>query len=239
MKKKTFLILGFLLLTVVIFAQDTINVIHNQGESILDFLKGNWKGLSLLVLLFVSEWMGESESIPEGSIWKKIVNWALMFVRSKKKLKSKKAKYLKVLILGLLISGIGISASAQGIGKFFKPVTAETFVQAKALGSTNDFVFHATVGISATQTYIEDKEIKVEPLVGAGVGISYLHFKDVETVPYNDYGVNALALFNMTDEGKTTISPALTFNYQKIGAGVMYNFADKRVALLTTISLTF
>lgn len=142
-----------------------------------------------------------------------------------------------ILIFALLL--FAVSASAQKWNGFFKPVTAERFVQTKALGSNSEFVFHPTVNISATQTYFENKEIKMKAMVGAGIGVSFLHYNDINTTPYNDYGINAMALFNMTDAGKTTVSPAVTFNYQKIAAGAMYNFVDKRFAVLTTVQLTF
>jgi len=146
-------------------------------------------------------------------------------------------RYIGVIVL---LFALPLASQAQSpFHGFFKPVTQENFSLLKGTGDVNQFLVRPTVGISATQTYFVDKQIKTEPLVGAGVGVSYLHFKDVTTEPYNDYGVNAMALFNMTDAGNVTVSPAVTFNYQKVSAGAGYNFADKRLFILTGITLTF
>ena len=142
------------------------------------------------------------------------------------------------LLFAIMLIGVSVMAQSPFHG-FFKPVTHENFSLLKGTGDVNQFLIRPTVGISATQTYFVDKQIKTEPLVGAGVGVSYLHFKDVTTEPYNDYGVNAMALFNMTDAGNVTVSPVVTFNYQKVSAGAGYNFADKRLFILTGIVLTF
>ena len=146
-------------------------------------------------------------------------------------------KYIGIIVL---FSALPLASQAQTKG-FFKPVTSENFIMLKgdSQAKTSQFLLRPTVDISATQTYFVDKQIKTEPLVGAGVGVSYLHFKDVTTEPYNDYGVNAMALFNMTDAGNVTVSPVATFSYQKISAGAGYNFADKRLFILTGIVLTF
>jgi len=141
------------------------------------------------------------------------------------------------IIFALLL--IVVSVQAQYTKGFFKPVTSENFMMLKGEGKTVDILIRPAVDISATQTYLVDKEIKTQPLIGAGVGVSALHYKDITTTPYNDWGINALALFNMTDAGNVTVSPVATFSYQKISAGAGYNFADKRLFILTGITLTF
>ena len=146
-------------------------------------------------------------------------------------------RYLGIIVL-LFAFSFSVQAQKPTSG-FFKPVTPQNFSLLKGEGQVNTFLIRPAVSISATQSYLVNKQIKTEPLIGAGVGVSYLHYKDVTTEPYNDYGVNALALFNMTDAGNVTVSPAATFNYEKISLGAGYNFADKRLFILTGIVLTF
>ena len=139
----------------------------------------------------------------------------------------------------VILFALSATVQAQPTKGFFKPVTSENFMMMKGEGKTVDILIRPAVDISATQTYLVNKEIKTQPLIGAGVGVSALHYKDITTTPYNDWGINALALFNMTDAGNVTISPVATFSYQKISAGAGYNFADKRLFILTGIVLTF
>jgi len=146
-------------------------------------------------------------------------------------------KYIGVIVI-LFAFSFSVQAQKPTSG-FFKPVTPENFSLLKGTGQVNTFLIRPAVSISATQTYFVDKQIKTEPLIGAGVGVSYLHYKDVTTEPYNDYGINVLALFNMTDAGNVTITPAATFNYEKISLGAGYNFADKRAFIMTGIVLQF
>jgi len=142
------------------------------------------------------------------------------------------------LLFAILLIGVSVQAQKPTSG-FFKPVTPMNFSLLKGTGQVNTFLIRPAVSISATQTYFVDKQIKTEPLIGAGVGVSYLHYKDITTEPYNDYGINVLALFNMTDAGNVTITPAATFNYEKISLGAGYNFADKRAFIMTGIVLQF
>jgi|WetSurMetagenome_2_1015567.scaffolds.fasta_scaffold100234_1 hypothetical protein len=243
MKKRIILSLLLLTITVAAFCQ----VANDQAADVL----AQWgvsKPLALTILAIAGVLIGKLVPNKFADIFhyvRILFDWLdehTNRLSAKQKLaKARMAgKAFKVIIFAVMLSGIGIAASAQSPWhNFWKPVTAENFSMLKGTGQTNEFVFHPTVDISATQTYFVEKQIKTEPLIGAGIGVSYLHYKDILTTPYNDYGINALALFSMTDAGGLTISPALTFSYQSISAGAYYNFADKRLALLTGIVLKF
>ena len=188
------------------------------------------------VIIVVLEWL--NDKINKGND-KQEENYAIKKVTEKVTIK--KAISKAWLIIGIISLFLFIPAivQAQPTKGFFKPVTSENFMLMKGEGKTVDILIRPAVDISATQTYLVNKEIKTQPLIGAGVGVSALHYKDITTTPYNDWGINALALFNMTDAGNVTVSPVATFSYQKISAGAGYNFADKRLFILTGIVLTF
>jgi hypothetical protein len=242
MKKRIILSLLLLTITVAAFCQVT----NDQAADILTKL-GLSKALALTILAIVGVLIGKIVPNKYADIFHYIrlmFDWLDEHTNrlsiKQKTAKAKLGKAFKMIILAVLLSGIGLTASAQGPWHgFWKPVTSDNFAFMKGTGKTFDYVLHPTTNVTATQTYIADKQIKTEPLIGAGVGISALHYKDITTTPYNDYSINATALFNMTDAGKITISPALTFSYQSISAGAMYNIADKRFAILTGILFRF
>ena len=190
------------------------------------------------VLIIALEWL--NDKVNNGNKVQKFDAKNIKPVGKKETLKGSISKaWLTIGIVALFLA-LPLTSQAQSKWSgFFKPVTSENFTLAKGTGQVNQFLIRPAVDISATQTFFVDKQIKTQPLIGAGVGVSYLHFKDVTTEPYNDYGINAMALFNMTDAGNVTISPAATFSYQKISFGAGYNFADKRLFVLTGITLTF
>lgn len=153
---------------------------------------------------------------------------------------------MRKLILILALISFGITATAQDHWKgFFKPVTINPAV--KDLGTragTSVWLFRPTVSISAIQLVWDKttKEFNATSLNSAGFGIGYQHFIDVEGKPYNNFGFNALLLFDIvpTETAPTALSGALTvsaFQYLNVGAG--YNFGLKTPFLLTGVTVKF
>lgn len=97
MKKYFAMILLFVIAALAIgqTTDSTAVVTYNFGDSILEFLKANMYTLAFVVLYLLSEWMGESDKIPEGSVWRKIVNFLLTIVR-KRATESPKLKAIKL-----------------------------------------------------------------------------------------------------------------------------------------------
>jgi hypothetical protein len=139
MKKKLFTI-GMLLLAGVAFAfgqpqvtDSTSTVTYHFGDSFMEFLEQNWKALVAVILFFISEWIGETDKIPEGSLWRKIINWILAIAKKQvtkspkmkrisnlyeKELKAKNkaldlSKGFKIITTALILSGLTFTASAQ------------------------------------------------------------------------------------------------------------------------------
>ncbi len=89
----------FLLSVIAVFAfgqttDSTAVVTYDFGDSFMEFLKTNLWTLVFVVMYFLSELIGESEKIPEGSIWRKVVNFLLTLAR-KKATESPKMKAMK------------------------------------------------------------------------------------------------------------------------------------------------
>jgi hypothetical protein len=248
--KKLFILFGLLLLTAIAtFAQqvtDTIPIVHTQGENILAFLKTNAWNLALIVFLLISEWLGSTGKVKEGSIYAWILNFIGKIIRSKTDLvTTKKAMYmtseqynlarksLKILILALLLSGIGITVGAQSRWSgFFKPVDQYQFqktLTAKAGQTTNPFVvkFRPTVSLNGGLIlYNPDTKIyDVSALSGTGIGVSIAKYIESNGEPYTQFAVNALAMltWQINEVTQARVSPVVGITYMKfLSTGVGY-----------------
>ena len=95
--KKYFAMFLLFVIAVFTFGQTTDStavVTYDFGDSFMEFLKTNLWTLVFVIMYFLSEWIGESEKIPEGSIWRKVVNFLLTLAR-KKATESPKLKAMK------------------------------------------------------------------------------------------------------------------------------------------------
>jgi len=69
---------ALLLMSVALFGQEVADsagagsatVTYNFGDSLKEFWSENWKAIIAVVLFFLSEWFGETDIFPEGSIWR-------------------------------------------------------------------------------------------------------------------------------------------------------------------------
>ena len=173
------------------------------------------------------------------------------------------ANSAKILILAVILSGIGITASEQWGGHptpresevqkqnpwsgFFKPVDKNLFLKRAYETGTEQslWLFRPSVELTALQL-IPSKEngkvFDVSSFKSIGMGISYQHFTTINGLPYNNYGFNVFALFDAIPSETTAIniSGAVTVSalqYLNLGGG--YNIGLKKFFLLAGIQYNF
>jgi hypothetical protein len=258
--KKVFMVISILLIAVLAFGQqvaDTIPIVHTTGESLQDFFTNNAWNLALIVFLLVSEWLGSTGKVKEGSIYAWIINMIGKIIRGKADvIKTKKAKFLddadllveakersstvfrtlKILIIGLFL--FSVTAKAQGPWDgFFKP--AKSNIQlTKAVGDKKfDFKFRPAAEMTAVQV-LYDKETKTwnsSTFHSAGLGLGLQHYVEGVNGPVNNYGFNLLCMLDASpveDKG-AGFGLAATVNvpnFVTIGGG--YNFTFKQPYIL-------
>jgi hypothetical protein len=150
----------------------------------------------------------------------------------------------KIILIGLILSGIGITASAQPTFKgFFKPVKqTEFFSSLKGTAEENTgngvlWTFRPHVEVtSGIAIYNPDPEIKAyegKTFSGTGVGISLSKYVESDGSPFNNFGINAMAYFNwsVNDVSQTRLCPALSVTFMKwfsLGAGYLTGPSEGR-----------
>ena len=157
--------------------------------------------------------------------------------------------YGKVLILGLILSGLGFSSSAQSIWRpldktaFKANITVDKSL--KVSQNASIWVWRISGNIVATELIYNKvtKQFDSAPLSAVGPGIGYKHMTLLSDGSiYNDFGVNFLALLGTDIEHITpaSIKAALTvnvFNFLNIGAD--YSFGGKTFGILLGASVNF
>jgi hypothetical protein len=151
----------------------------------------------------------------------------------------------RIALLTVLLMTLCLSSQAQSKWDgFFKPVDQELLVRQRELGQPSSaWIFRPVVEISALQL-TWDKDLKTfnsTSLTSGGMGIGYQHYIEVNGVPYNNYGFNALLLFGMsTDVEEASIALAATVSALRfINLGVGYDFGGAQLFFLTGIAYNF
>jgi len=180
MKKIILLTIMFFAVLFSIAAQvtdSTATVTYNFGDSLVEFLKGNMWTLIFAVLYFVSEWIGETDSIPEGSIWRKLLNWALAFAKKKGTLSSKMRKFTKILILGFILSCVGMSANAQKHHILrvypFKTMQTQNLKDVRSTNIDSTIFFGASVGFDVFLKEQKSGDYSIGAIPGVGYGFKW------------------------------------------------------------------
>jgi hypothetical protein len=157
---------------------------------------------------------------------------------------------MRILIFIIVLSGIGLSVSAQG---FWRPTTNDVFKKNSSLmlkaNLTETIATDTTsawalkpLGGFAAQEWVWNKDTKSfdpYPISSYCVGVGYKHFTRVANKPFNDWGVNMLALLGskITDDG--ALSPsfglALTGSFNIFQAGVAYDFKSRTPGIVLNI----
>jgi len=152
-------------------------------------------------------------------------------------------------LLIILFLAIGLSGMAQKpLKAFLRPVPDSLFKIARTIDrditvdqKSYKLLLRPVIGMTGVQWNWNkiEKEFNKSAFdwVGAGVGIQ--HFIEVNGLPFNDYGANALLLLG------DDISAAVTFSgFGILNLGVVYNFTInqpgvKQLGLLTAIQIKF
>jgi hypothetical protein len=158
-------------------------------------------------------------------------------------------KLTKFIIIAVLLTGIGLTATAQSKFKgFFKPVQDDIFEVPRSMGAMTvnpaqpgTWLFRPTVSITAMQLTLQ-KTVIVNSFQSLGTGLSYNHYINQNGLPYSDYGFNLLILYNYDLGGSTpvNISFASTVTaFEIVNVGIGYSPQLKCAFILTGISYSF
>ena len=148
----------------------------------------------------------------------------------------------KLLIIFFL--AIGLSGMAQKpLKAFLSPVPNDLFntIQTIDRDITVDqrssvWLLRPSFTITAVQWNWDKvaKQFNATAFQSAGIGIGWNHYTEVNGLPFNNYGVNALLLLGTDISAGITFSGLGIFNF-----GVVYNFNLKQPGLLTGIQIKF
>lgn len=146
---------------------------------------------------------------------------------------------MRKLIVILIFAAFSVAGYSQGL---FKPVP-KTYFATKALGVNSSWIPRLNVGLNAVSygKNPETKLLEVIPLNAICFGIGYLHYKQVEGVPFNDFGFN-LAYLQLTDKVGSGVGLYGTYNTGQVGLlnlGGHYDFNVKQFFFDTGISFHF
>ena len=151
---------------------------------------------------------------------------------------------MKKLIVLLFFIGICATGNSQGL---FKPVPKDLFSSGKIALEVGEkpsaWILRLNTGVIGTSygRNKETKEMEMIPLDAIGFGIAYLHYKDADGIPFNDFGFNALLLQNTQIPGMG-LGIYGTYNTGAIGLlnlGTHYDFPTKRFLLDTGLTFHF
>jgi|GEM_PF-2758924 hypothetical protein len=273
MKKMIFLFALILVAVTSMIAQevkDTTNVVITltTGQAILDFLKTNMWALIFIVFSLVSEWLGQTGKIKEGSVFALILNWIGKFIRKQTPIvETKKAKFMsetqlkavhgaKVIAFLMIFSALSIGAYSQGPWNgFFRPAKMNTKVQTMLKSNASDLVkvtevtgkesvwlFRPSAALTAIQ-FTYDKDLKTfisSAFTSAGVGLGYQHYVDNNGTAVNNFGFNLLIMLDGADNTEAGFGVAGTFNALNfVNIGGGYNLTGKKAFLLLGGSWNF
>jgi hypothetical protein len=156
-------------------------------------------------------------------------------------------KFPKALVLILMFSSVGLISNAQ-IG-LFKPIPK---AWNEMIGNTNVqnlkvsqiaslWVPRLNVGIQGV-SYELKSNAKPLTLNAVCFGVGWLHYKDVDNAPFNDFGINVLALVDTQTQG---FGLGVYGTYNILGSGALFNlgthydFTMKEELIDTGISFHF
>jgi hypothetical protein len=157
----------------------------------------------------------------------------------------------------ILLFFIGLSAGLTAQVNLFKPVPKNLFAKAapdtvltakgvyivQALEKSSQWILRLTGGVLGVSYYRdkETKEVISEPLDAICAGISYLHYKEADGLPFNDFGFSAMLLQNVQRAGMG-LGIYGTYNTGPIGLlniGTHYDFSLKVFMLDTALTWHF
>ena len=158
---------------------------------------------------------------------------------------------MKRIVVILILAVLCIAGSSQKPFKgFFKPVpntlltVSPNSMRAGVIAPTSKWLFRPVVEVSALQLYYnkDTKSFDATSFTSLGMGVGYQHFIEVNDEIINNWGVNALFLFEAipTETTNAGMSGAITVSALKfINLGAGYNFSNKKMFLLTGVTYNF
>lgn len=150
---------------------------------------------------------------------------------------------MKKLITILFLAFMAIAVNAQGL---FTPVTGAIFEptsKAIKLNKANSVIIpRLNVGVEG-MSYGKNDEGKLEvvPFSAVIFGLVFLHYKDVDGVPFNDFGIMP-AYLQLTDKAGSGVGLYGTYNTGQVGLlnlGGHYDFAVKKFLIDTGLTWHF
>lgn len=145
----------------------------------------------------------------------------------------------------LILTAFCMSAFTQVKNGFFRPVNKQMFqLKNVAVAPANIWIFRPAIEITATQlTWNKTTKVfDISSFQSMGLGVSYQHFISIDGLPYTNFGINALLLFDTTpiQTNEAALSGAITISaLQYFNAGAGYNFGAKTLFLLLGITYNF
>ena len=147
-----------------------------------------------------------------------------------------------LILCSLMFLSIGLFAQGPFTG-FFKPSkTLGGDYALRADGAEREWFFRPAAQLTAIQfTYNKDlKQFESSTFASAGIGLSYQHYTQVGDELVNNFGFNAIVIFDASQSSNGGIGIAGTVNaLQFINVGAGYNLTGKQFFLLTGAVWTF
>jgi len=143
-----------------------------------------------------------------------------------------------ILLTALLL--IGVAGMAQRWQGFFEPKNGVEITTERE--GVNQWFFRPAAQLTALQfTWDKTEEVfKSSGLSSAGIGLGYQHYTQKDGELINNYGVNALIIFDGSQNSQGGVGVAATVNaLQFVNLGGGYNFTNKQFFLLTGAVWTF
>jgi hypothetical protein len=237
MKKTIFISILLLVIAVVTFGQvtdSTATVTYTFGDTLSKFFSKNLWTLIFVGFTILSEWLGQTGKVKEGSIYATILNWIGKFIKSKAPLvQTKKAKFMtdeqvkaskpgiipKILILSLILSGIGFTASAQKTHPLrWYPFEKQSFSTLKSneSGYSKDstLFFGASIAYDVFIKEMKSGDYSIGTMPGFGYGIKWNPKK-------NPFGTASLLSFDVF--GETRLDKEITTNNEVTTTAKYFN----------------
>jgi hypothetical protein len=244
----------FLMLIAGIVTAQVADSTANTGSSpalseLLAWLKTQWIEHygTIIVLIFAafSEWLGNTGKVKEGSV----IAWILNLIGKllKKKfdvVQTKKAKFmneaqlnmargLKILVFGLIFSGIGLTASAQSAHPLrWYPFNKQTTLltgNEPVYSKDSTLYFAPAVSFDVYTRGVNTGDHSVGAIPGIGYNLIY------KPATWKSNYLAGIGLFASAEQDKTNpdiftfeVTPVLSLlNWIKIGYGYQWNFGGK------------
>lgn len=141
----------------------------------------------------------------------------------------------KIIVIFVLLT-VSLGAMSQRWEGFFQPKSGTTVGETLTREGAHQWFFRPTAQMTAIQ-FTYNKELKMfeaASFTSAGVGLGYQHYVDRDGELVNNYGVNALIIFDASESSQGGVGVALTANaLQFVNLGAGYNLTDKQFFILT------